>query len=133
MGQLCHGDRQGQLVPKRIEALQGVRVSSVAAGSRHSLAVCAVGGVWSWGNGINGKLGHGNKEDQLVPKQIEALQGVRVSGVAAGFGHSLAVSSRGTFYGWGFGHDCTLGLQLTEDQMEPMAHTEMQARAAAMV
>uniref|UniRef100_A0A7S3TL37 Uncharacterized protein n=1 Tax=Emiliania huxleyi TaxID=2903 RepID=A0A7S3TL37_EMIHU len=48
-GQLGHGDQQGQLLPKKVEAFAGRRVVAVSAGASHSVAVTADGAVWSWG------------------------------------------------------------------------------------
>ena len=47
-------------------------VVEVATGAHHTLARTADGKIFSWGRGANGELGHGDTEDQLVPKQIEA-------------------------------------------------------------
>ena len=52
--------------------------------------------------------------------------------VSAGEVHSQAVSSDGTFYGWGLGTDCTLGMQLTKNQLVPIAYPKMTAPASAM-
>ena len=68
-----HGNEQHQLLPKKIEALAGQRVVAVSAGGSHSLAITADGAVWSWGEGRFGKLGHGDRQDQLLPKKIEGL------------------------------------------------------------
>ena len=54
---LGHGDRQTQLLPKKIEALAGQRIVAVSAGGYHSLARTADGSVWSWGQGEYGCLG----------------------------------------------------------------------------
>ena len=77
----------------------------------HNLAVAADGSVYSWGNGENGQLGHGDEEHQSAPKHVAALQGVRVCSVAAGNAHSLSAAADGSLWGWGNGEDCTLGLQ----------------------
>ena len=74
-GQLGYGDEQQQLLPKKVEALAGQRVLAVSAGVIHSLALTADGAVWSWGWGGLGQLGHGNRQDQLLPKKIEAFAG----------------------------------------------------------
>ena len=52
-----------------------VRAVSVSAGPFHSLTLTADGAVWSWGGGASGKLGHGDGQDQLLPKKIEAFAG----------------------------------------------------------
>lgn len=47
-------------------------VVEVATGEHHCFAKCADGSIFSWGRGDPGQLGHGDTEDQLVPKLIES-------------------------------------------------------------
>ena len=105
VGALGHGNWHTQNVPKRIEALSGVRVCAVSVGSRHSLFLTEGGKVYSCGLGEFGRLGHGNSETQLVPKLIEALSGVRVCAVSAGSDHSLCLTEDGRDYSCGHGRD----------------------------
>ena len=107
---LGHGDDQDQLLPKNVEAfIAGRRVVAVSAGDGHSLALTADGAVWSWGWGSFGKLGHGDQQDQLLPKKVEALADQRVIAVLAGAYHSLALTAVGAFFTWGKGEDGCLG------------------------
>ena len=108
-GKLGHGDEQRQLLPKKVEALAGKRVLAVAAGWSHSLAITADGAVWSWGAGGNGRLGHGDQQEQLLPKKVEALAGQRVVAVSAGYDHSIAATADGAVFAWGEGDDGSLG------------------------
>ena len=72
-GHLGHGDQQSQLLPKKVEALAGRRVVAVSAGLSHSLALIADGAVFTWGEGKDGCLGHGEDlSDQRLPKKVEA-------------------------------------------------------------
>ena len=102
-GQLGHGDRQTQLLPKKIEAFVGQRVVAVSAGPFHSLALTADGAVWSWGSGGDGQLGHADQQRQLLPKKVEAFAGQRVIAVSAGPCHSIALTADGAFFTWGAG------------------------------
>ena len=69
-----HGDRQRQLLPKKVEALAGQRVVAVSAGGAPSLAITADGAVFTWGHGDHGSLGHGEDvSNQLLPKKIEVV------------------------------------------------------------
>ena len=43
-----------------------------------------LGELYTWGKGRYGRLGHGDSEDQLKPKLVEALHGFRVIDVACG-------------------------------------------------
>jgi len=108
-GKLGHGDEQNQLLPKKIVAFAGQRVIDVSAGLYHSLAITADGGVWSWGGGIFVRLGHGNQQNQLLPRKIEASTGQRVIAVSAGTAHSIAITANGAFFTWGKGGDGCLG------------------------
>jgi len=56
-GQLGHGSVESKLSPTVVEALEGVSVTSVAAGGWHSLAVTDAGDVYSWGWNERGQLG----------------------------------------------------------------------------
>ena len=100
-GKLGHGDQQHQLLPKKIEAFAGQRVVAVSAGITHCLAITADGAVWSWGYGSNGMLGHGDYQDQLLPKKVEALAGQRAVAVSAGTAVSLAIIADGGVWSWG--------------------------------
>jgi alpha-tubulin suppressor-like RCC1 family protein len=94
-----------ELLPKPVEALRGVRMSSVAAAGQRSYAVADTGDVWAWGRGAEGvdwaPLGHGEQVDCPVPRPTESLHGIKVDAVAAGYYHTLALSDDGGVYAWG--------------------------------
>ena len=118
-GRLGHGDEQDQWQPKKVEALAGQRVVAVSANLGHSLALTADGAVWSWGHGLYGKLGHGDEQNQLLPKKIEALAGRRVVAVSAGYSTSLAVTADGGVWSWGGGFFGRLGHGDQQHQLLP--------------
>jgi alpha-tubulin suppressor-like RCC1 family protein len=99
---LGHGDRRNASPPKRVEALRGVRMSSVAVGGRHVLALAEEGLVYAWGENIErALLGSPHVEKELLPKLVEALGGVRVGSIAAARGRSYAVADTGELWAWG--------------------------------
>ena len=55
--------------------------------------VCESGELFTWGKGRYGRLGHGDSEDQLKPKIVEALVGHRVVDVACGMEICLPIVS----------------------------------------
>jgi len=118
-GQLGHGDRQDQLLPKKVGAFAGQHVLAVSAGSTHSLALTADGAVWSWGSGAYGQLGHGDQQDQWQPKKVEAFAGRRVVAVSAGVYHSLAITADGALWSWGCGTSGRLGHGDEQRQLLP--------------
>ncbi|EOD05350.1 hypothetical protein EMIHUDRAFT_351053, partial [Emiliania huxleyi CCMP1516] len=134
-GQLGHGDEQDQLLPKKIETFAGRRVVAVSVGLYHSIAITADGSAWSWGDGDYGRLGHGDQQDQLLPKQVEAFAGQRVVAVSAGARHSLATTADGAAWSWGLGGAGRLGhgdqqRQLLPKRVEAFAGRRVVAVAA---
>ena len=67
--------------------------------------------VLSFGDGECGKLGHGDRERQLLPKVIEKLRGIRVAAIIpAGNGrHSMVRIEGGTILSFGCGESGELG------------------------
>ena len=67
--------------------LDGVVVVQVAAGFVHSMALTAAGDLYTWGNGVYGRLGHGDVETRSVPNVVGGTGAVKrfVQGVARSF------------------------------------------------
>jgi alpha-tubulin suppressor-like RCC1 family protein len=70
-GQLGHGDVRGQEQPKRIEALEHVRVTKVACGGYHTLILTSDNDLYACGANNQGECGTGTTTDVNVPKLIE--------------------------------------------------------------
>ena len=75
------------------------------------MAVTEQGLLFSWGAGTNGKLGHGDENDQPLPKLVEALKqrSAIVMQAEAGCEHSAAVTQDNDLYTWGHGDSGRLG------------------------
>lgn len=43
----------------------------MAAGQYHSVALSSLGQVFTWGWGIHGQLGHGNCDNEFLPKLLD--------------------------------------------------------------
>lgn len=102
-GRLDHGDLEDQRTPKVIEALSGERVVAVSAGRSHSLLLTEAGAVLSFGDGGQGRLGHGDEVHRNTPKVVEALRGERVVEMSAGYGNSLVLTEAGAVLSFGLG------------------------------
>jgi alpha-tubulin suppressor-like RCC1 family protein len=99
---------------------EGVRVRRVCGRLAAAFAIGEAGELFSWGCGEYGRLGHGDDRNQLSPKRVEALQGIRVSSVAIGQCRVLALAEDGLVYTWGENHDRDLlGNPDIERQMLP--------------
>ncbi|XP_054256539.1 E3 ubiquitin-protein ligase HERC2 isoform X5 [Indicator indicator] len=110
-GKLGHGNRSPCDRPRVIESLRGIEVVDIAAGGAHSACITAAGDLFTWGKGRYGRLGHGDSEDQLKPKLVEALQGYRVIDIACGSGdaQTLCLTDDDTVWSWGDGDYGKLG------------------------
>ena len=53
------------------------------------------GGLFSWGRGEDGRLGHGGYENELAPRLLERFAGRRAKFIAAGHAHSVVVMEGG--------------------------------------
>ena len=120
-GRLGIGGVESVSSPTLLESLQHVVIKKIAvnSGGKHCLALTDTGDVYSWGEGDDGKLGHGNKSPYDRPHLIVGLQGKSIIGIACGGGHSAAITAAGGLYTWGKGRYGRLGHGDSEDQMRP--------------
>ena len=105
LGQLGHCEDESCWRPRRVAgALEGVACCAVAAGRLHSLALSDDGVVYSWGEGDDGRLGHGHVDSCWSPSPIRGpLSGRRVCEVSTVWDHSLALTADGLVFSWGLG------------------------------
>ncbi|KAI3770982.1 hypothetical protein L6452_02131 [Arctium lappa] len=74
----------------------------VACGWRHTISVSSSGGLYTYGWSKYGQLGHGDFKHHLVPHKLEALQEHCISHISGGWRHTMALTSDGKLYGWGW-------------------------------
>ena len=72
-------------------------------------AVCTAEGVFTFGVGVYGRLGHGGEEDEIVPRLVEALAVKKVIGTAAGERHTVVWTEEGELFTFGNGNHGPLG------------------------
>jgi E3 ubiquitin-protein ligase HERC2 len=120
-GRLGLGHSNNVSVPQQLTSLSAYVVKKVAihSGGQHVMALTVDGKVFSWGEGDDGKLGHGNKASYDKPKLIEALKSKRIKDIACGSSHSAAITSGGELYTWGLGEYGRLGHGDTLTQLRP--------------
>ena len=108
-GKLGHGDESDQQTPKRVEALFGVKIIQVACGMNHT-AVCSEDGhVYTFGRGEDGELGHGDLENRTSPVRVKALEDKHITQVQCGDVHTMALTSSGYVFTWGYNSSSQLG------------------------
>lgn len=105
--------------PIRELLLRG-RIRSIAVGRAFALALTAVGGeVWAWGEDSAGAgvLGGGWSDSGgggsvRAPARVDGFPSphARITAIAAGASHALALSATGRIFSWGSNADGALGL-----------------------
>ncbi|CDK24573.1 unnamed protein product [Kuraishia capsulata CBS 1993] len=118
--------------PTEIEALTGKDIVYITGGEHHSIALSSSGEVYTFGRYDMKEVGipkdklpeytfkdqHGNPRSIPVPTKLDSLPPVKT--VAAGSHHSLAVTTDGIVFAWGFGDTYAVGLgNLDEDVEKP--------------
>lgn len=69
-GQMGCGYRAKVRSPLNISFFNNIIVTQISLGAFHSLALDDTGNVYSWGQGKEGCLGHGNTLDCFLPNKI---------------------------------------------------------------
>lgn len=82
----------------------------VSAARYHAVAVSRDGRVYTWGSGLYGQLGHGDRYTRFEPTMVSALARVNVTGAAAGTRHTVVVCDLGEVYAWGSNEFGELGV-----------------------
>ena len=123
-GILGVGDLNGRDIPTRIpkNLFHGEAVLMVACRYTHTAVLTQPGMVYTFGNGKNGRLGHGDEVDQLSPKRVDSLftKGVHAVMIAAGVAHTVALDKDGNVFTWGNGGKGRLGHNDEQNQLEPV-------------
>ncbi|XP_078434073.1 regulator of chromosome condensation (RCC1) family protein isoform X2 [Wolffia australiana] len=119
-GNLGLGDRNDRLVPEKVSAVDGQKMVLVACGWRHTITVSSAGSLYTYGWSKYGQLGHGDFEDYLIPHQLDALSAKSISQISGGWRHSMALTSDGELYGWGWNKFGQVGVGDNIDHCSPV-------------
>ncbi|XP_019910220.1 RCC1 and BTB domain-containing protein 1 isoform X4 [Esox lucius] len=119
--QLGNGTTNQGVAPVLVSAnLLNKRVTEVACGSHHSLALTDAGEVYAWGYNNCGQVGSGSTANQPTPRRVSnCLQNKVVVSITCGQTSSLAVVQNGEVYGWGYNGNGQLGLGNNGNQLTP--------------
>mmetsp|Transcript_60167 Transcript_60167/g.169740 ORF Transcript_60167/g.169740 Transcript_60167/m.169740 type:complete len:985 (-) Transcript_60167:22-2976(-) len=82
---------QAITVPRRVDT--NVLFKKINCGGYHMLAIDEDDRVWTWGQGMWGKLGHGDQRSMYEAKLVDTLKYHVTKELAAGEAHSLCLCS----------------------------------------
>lgn len=128
--------------PKLVEGLAraNVKVKDVQLGEYHTMVLGEDGSVWTWGyagkkgmfnwmyNQEVGALGHGDKEPHFNPKRVDYFHEnkIKVTSIAAGNYHCVALDDKNRMYNWGRGQYGVLGNGSNSEHMTPYLNEEFE-------
>eukprot|EP00164_Ancoracysta_twista_P005721 GFYU01007863.1.p1 GENE.GFYU01007863.1~~GFYU01007863.1.p1 ORF type:complete len:1142 (-),score=294.28 GFYU01007863.1:135-3560(-) len=84
-------------------------VKAVSAGAYHNAVLDEGGAVYTWGVAQDGRLGHGDGNDEVYPRKVERLANIVVQSVHCGAASCMAITEDGIVYTWGSGNYGALG------------------------
>ncbi|CAN9497541.1 unnamed protein product [Ophioblennius macclurei] len=119
--QLGNGTTNQGVAPLLVSAnLLNKKVTEVACGSHHSMALTDSGEVYAWGYNNCGQVGSGSTANQPTPRRVSScLQNKVAVSIVCGQTSSLAVVNNGEVYGWGYNGNGQLGLGNNGNQLTP--------------
>lgn len=110
-GQLGVGDEAERRHPVLCKTLRSQMVKYVACGDDHTATLTQDGGLFTFGAGSYGQLGHGTFNHEVLPKKVVELMGSIVTQVACGRQHTMVfVATSGRVFAFGLGSCGQLGL-----------------------
>ncbi|XP_053559395.1 probable E3 ubiquitin-protein ligase HERC3 [Bombina bombina] len=109
-GQLGLNDEQVRESPCHVKPLRTQKVVYISCGEEHTAILTKPGGIFTFGAGGCGQLGHDSLNNEINPRRVLELMGSEVSQIACGRQHTLAfVPSTGVLYAFGCGDQGQLG------------------------
>ncbi|CAB1451658.1 unnamed protein product [Pleuronectes platessa] len=120
-GCLGLGDLQSTIEPRRIDVLCGKKIVSLSYGTGPHVAIATADGeVFAWGHNGYSQLGNGTTNHGLTPALVSTnLLSKRVTEVACGSHHTIARTTDGEVYAWGYNNSGQVGSGSTANQPTP--------------
>ncbi|XP_072351445.1 probable E3 ubiquitin-protein ligase HERC3 [Scyliorhinus torazame] len=119
-GQLGLSDDKDRDVPNHVKFLRRQKIVYISCGEEHTAALTKSGGVFTFGAGLCGQLGHNFINNEINPRRVQELMGSEVSQISCGRQHTIAfVPSSGVIYAFGRGNRGQLGSGRTVNSQVP--------------
>ena len=88
--------------PTLVKFFTNIALSSVSSGYHTNFVVSSsTKRVYAWGANDGAQLGLGHKNDQILPVNVAALNGMSIKSISVGGTHTLALTESGNVYGFG--------------------------------
>ncbi|XP_041950062.1 probable E3 ubiquitin-protein ligase HERC3 isoform X5 [Alosa sapidissima] len=120
-GQLGLGDLSDRPEPVDVSCLSLKKTIFISCGTEHTAILVKDGVVFTCGSGRYGQLGHNSFRDELRPRLVAELWGSKVSQIACGKHHTLALVGSSKIYSFGRGDQGQLGNGQIVNQCVPLS------------
>uniref|UniRef100_A0A7N8XF07 HECT and RLD domain containing E3 ubiquitin protein ligase 4 n=1 Tax=Mastacembelus armatus TaxID=205130 RepID=A0A7N8XF07_9TELE len=119
-GQLGLNDTNDRYFPSLLKSLRSQRVIHISCGEDHTAALTKLRGVFTFGAGGYGQLGHNSTNHEINPRKVFELMGNVVTQIVCGRQHTLAFTpSSGKMDSFGLGGNGQLGTRSTCNRKSP--------------
>ena len=110
-----------QRIPRKVPFNGAVNIRTASVGRDFSVALDVDGGVWSWGAGNLGQIGHGLAAAVVdLPTQPSLSSGTTVAEICAGSGHVIARVGNDRIYAWGSNSKGQVGDGTRDNRLSPV-------------
>ena len=119
-GQCGYGQQENISTPKKVyfnenqnlkyENDKNIKISDIKCGGEHSLFLSSNNNLYVCGHGYLGQLGLGNNKNISTPIIVKSLTNKKVIEIAAGWSHSLVLTSERNIYSTGCNKYGELGI-----------------------
>uniref|UniRef100_A0A8C5PTZ4 HECT and RLD domain containing E3 ubiquitin protein ligase 4 n=1 Tax=Leptobrachium leishanense TaxID=445787 RepID=A0A8C5PTZ4_9ANUR len=117
-GQLGLNDETDRFAPALLKSLRSQKIVHICCGEDHTAALTKEGGVFTFGAGGYGQLGHNSTNHEINPRKVFELMGTCVQIILCK--HTMAfVPSSGRVYSFGLGGNGQLGTGSTCNRKSP--------------
>lgn len=121
-GQLGNGTDGSKASTTAVATKRITGIAAIAAGSKHTCALTANGGVKCWGSNRYGGLGNEKTEDAFSPIDVK-LSG-EVAAIVTGSFHTCVLTRSDVVQCWGLNENGQLGDGTTENRFTPVTIVE---------
>ncbi len=105
------GDTQDRLFPMNIKSLNTQRACYISCGEEFTAVLTKDGGVFTFGAGMYGQLGHNSTNNEYLPRKVFELMGSEITQITCGRCHTLAyLASTNKLYSFGLCGNGQLGV-----------------------
>ena len=119
-GQLGYGISENTSKPKKVifepkqnskyEKSEKINIIDIKCGGEHSLFLSSNNNLYACGHGYLGQLGFGNDKNINKPLIVKSLTNKKIIEIAAGWSHSMVLTSEGNIYTTGCNKYGELGI-----------------------